>query len=149
VVTSSRWCRPRLLPPLPGSRRRLSPPQADQPQPYMFYVQDEGFTLFGASESAVDSAAASCGECPIAAGAAAVASTRMAASTWIWTAASSWSCAGTREEVAEHLMLVDLGRNDIAHLRPRHPLRQGSAKWIATATSCARLPGGGHPSRRP
>lgn len=88
------------------------------PSPYMFYVQDEGFTLFGASpESAVKFCAAS-------------------------RQVEMYPIAGTRrrglnpdgsinldldgrielelrqdeKEVAEHLMLVDLGRNDIARI---------------------------------
>lgn len=88
------------------------------PSPYMFYVQDEGFTLFGASpESAVKFCAAS-------------------------RDVEMYPIAGTRrrgfnpdgsinrdldgrielelrqdeKEVAEHLMLVDLGRNDIARI---------------------------------
>ncbi|MBV7436806.1 anthranilate synthase component 1 [Aeromonas sp. sif2416] len=88
------------------------------PSPYMFYVQDEGFTLFGASpESAVKFEAAS-------------------------RQVEMYPIAGTRrrglnpdgsinldldgrielelrqdeKEVAEHLMLVDLGRNDIARI---------------------------------
>lgn len=88
------------------------------PSPYMFYVQDEGFTLFGASpESAVKFCANS-------------------------RQVEMYPIAGTRrrglnpdgsinldldgrielelrqdeKEVAEHLMLVDLGRNDIARI---------------------------------
>lgn len=88
------------------------------PSPYMFYVQDEGFTLFGASpESAVKFEAKS-------------------------RQVEMYPIAGTRrrglnpdgsinldldgrielelrqdeKEVAEHLMLVDLGRNDIARI---------------------------------
>ncbi|MGY3876240.1 anthranilate synthase component 1 [Aeromonas enteropelogenes] len=88
------------------------------PSPYMFYVQDEGFTLFGASpESAVKFCATS-------------------------RDVEMYPIAGTRrrgfnpdgtinrdldgrielelrqdeKEVAEHLMLVDLGRNDIARI---------------------------------
>ncbi|MGS3149586.1 anthranilate synthase component 1 [Aeromonas sanarellii] len=88
------------------------------PSPYMFYVQDEGFTLFGASpESAVKFCAGS-------------------------RQVEMYPIAGTRrrglnpdgsinldldgrielelrqdeKEVAEHLMLVDLGRNDIARI---------------------------------
>ncbi|WP_257980731.1 anthranilate synthase component 1, partial [Aeromonas salmonicida] len=88
------------------------------PSPYMFYVQDENFTLFGASpESAVKFCAAS-------------------------RDVEMYPIAGTRrrgfnpdgsinrdldgrielelrqdeKEVAEHLMLVDLGRNDIARI---------------------------------
>ncbi|PJG57618.1 anthranilate synthase component 1 [Aeromonas cavernicola] len=88
------------------------------PSPYMFYVQDEGFTLFGASpESAVKFCADS-------------------------RDVEMYPIAGTRrrglnpdgsinrdldgrielelrqdeKEVAEHLMLVDLGRNDIARI---------------------------------
>ncbi|WP_434663181.1 anthranilate synthase component 1 [Aeromonas sp. NJAU223] len=88
------------------------------PSPYMFYVQDEGFTLFGASpESAVKFEASS-------------------------RQVEMYPIAGTRrrglnpdgsinldldgrielelrqdeKEVAEHLMLVDLGRNDIARI---------------------------------
>ncbi|MGY3868997.1 anthranilate synthase component 1 [Aeromonas crassostreae] len=88
------------------------------PSPYMFYVQDEGFTLFGASpESAVKFCARS-------------------------REVEMYPIAGTRrrglnpdgsinldldgrielelrqdeKEVAEHLMLVDLGRNDIARI---------------------------------
>lgn len=88
------------------------------PSPYMFYVQDEGFTLFGASpESAVKFEARS-------------------------RQVEMYPIAGTRrrglnpdgsinldldgrielelrqdeKEVAEHLMLVDLGRNDIARI---------------------------------
>lgn len=88
------------------------------PSPYMFYVQDEGFTLFGASpESAVKFCTAS-------------------------RQVEMYPIAGTRrrglnpdgsinldldgrielelrqdeKEVAEHLMLVDLGRNDIARI---------------------------------
>ncbi|ALP42797.1 anthranilate synthase component 1 [Aeromonas schubertii] len=88
------------------------------PSPYMFFVQDEGFTLFGASpESAVKFSAAS-------------------------RQVEMYPIAGTRrrgfnpdgtinadldgrielelrqdeKEVAEHLMLVDLGRNDIARI---------------------------------
>lgn len=88
------------------------------PSPYMFYVQDEAFTLFGASpESAVKFSARS-------------------------RQVEMYPIAGTRrrglnpddsinldmdgrlelelrqdeKEVAEHLMLVDLGRNDIARI---------------------------------
>lgn len=88
------------------------------PSPYMFYVQDEGFTLFGASpESAVKFEPRS-------------------------RQVEMYPIAGTRrrglnpdgsinpdldarlelelrqdeKEVAEHLMLVDLGRNDIARI---------------------------------
>ncbi|WP_421208262.1 anthranilate synthase component 1 [Aeromonas enteropelogenes] len=98
-----------------ASYRRL---KQTNPSPYMFYVQDEGFTLFGASpESAVKFCATS-------------------------RDVEMYPIAGTRrrgfnpdgtinrdldgrielelrqdeKEVAEHLMLVDLGRNDIARI---------------------------------
>ena len=99
VVTSSRWCRPAASPSparIPvAAYRRL---KQTNPSPYMFYVQDEGFTLFGASPRARSFCANSrqVEMYPIA-GPAAAASTRTAASTWIWTAASSWSCVRTRK----------------------------------------------------
>ena len=54
------------------------------------------------------------------------------------------------KEVAEHLMLVDLGRNDIARISAPAPATSGSAESGSLQPRHAPgLPGGGHPSRRP
>ena len=66
---------------------------------------------------------------------------------WIWisTAASSWKCAPTTKELAEHLMLVDLARNDLAASARRQPLRRRPGpRWTAIRSSCTWFPGGGH-----
>ena len=152
VVTSSRWCRPSFSLPCPdpvAAYRRL---KQTNPSPLHVLRAGRGASpCWRLPESAVKFCANSRQvEMPHRRHPAAVASTRTAASAWIWTAASGWSCARTRKRWPNTLMLVDLGRNDIARISAPAPATSGiCSRWIATATSYTWSPGGGHPSRRP
>jgi anthranilate synthase component 1 len=99
---------------IPAAYRRL---KQTNPSPYMFYVQDEGFTLFGASRERgqVLRQQPPGGDVPH----------RRHPPPWPQPGRQHQPDLDGRielelrqdeKEVAEHLMLVDLGRNDIARI---------------------------------
>ena len=80
------------------------------PSPYMFYLRYDGFELFGASPEVH----VRCRQCrailrPIA-------GTRRRGADRAEDAALEAELLGDRKELAEHLMLVDLGRNDLGRV---------------------------------
>ena len=95
------------------------------PSPYMFFMQDNDFTLFGASpESSLkyDAVSRQIEIYPIAG-----TRPRGPAPTVRWiaisTAVSNWKCVPITKRLSEHLMLVDLARNDLARIcTPGRPL---------------------------
>ena len=121
---------------LPGGPFRRSPPcpsplaaydvlKKSSLSPYMFFMQDNDFTLFGASpESSLkyDAVSRQIEIYPIAG---TQPRGRRATVRWIAisTAVSNWKCVPITKSFPEHLMLVDLARNDLACIcTPGQPL---------------------------
>ena len=90
----------------------------ENPSPYLFYGQTEGFTLFGASpESAVkvDGVSRVLEVCPIA-GTRPRGRDRTGQLDYDRDARIEAELRADAKEVAEHMMLVDLARNDVARI---------------------------------
>jgi anthranilate synthase component 1 len=103
IVLSRRWSRPVSAAPITLYRAlRLA-----NPAPYMFYLGTGEATIFGASpETLARLRGRSAATCPIA-------GTRRRGRSAAEDAALAVELATDEKERAEHLMLVDLGRNDI------------------------------------
>jgi anthranilate synthase component 1 len=106
VVLSQRFSAPFTLPPFSLYRalRRVNP------SPFLYYLNMDGFSVVGSSPEILVRARG--GEVTIRP----IAGTRPRGSTKEEDAALSEELLGDKKECAEHLMLLDLGRNDVGRV---------------------------------
>lgn len=115
VVLSRRWSRPTAIPPITLYRAlRLA-----NPSPYMFYMDAGDVQILGSSpETLARLRGNQAATCPIA-------GTRQRGHTASEDVRLAAELSADEKERAEHLMLVDLGRNDIGKIS-----RPGSVKVV-------------------
>ncbi|MGD1147528.1 MAG: chorismate-binding protein [Thermoanaerobaculaceae bacterium] len=106
IVLSRRWSRPTTASPIAFYRAlRIA-----NPSPYMFYMDAGDAQILGSSpETLARLRGSHAATCPIA-------GTRMRGHTAAEDTRLAAELAGDEKERAEHLMLVDLGRNDIGKI---------------------------------
>ncbi len=115
IVLSRRWSRPSSVAPITFYRAlRLA-----NPSPYMFFLDAGEAQILGSSpETLARLRGSQAGTCPIA-------GTRRRGATAVEDARLAAELAVDEKERAEHLMLVDLGRNDVGKIA-----RAGTVKVV-------------------